>query len=121
MLQQMRRHGKHAALHFDGGHVLGFKFFGGVRVGFPGIDFRAAGKHIEGSKIIFGPRMNRQMRFGDDHHAGDAVRIEGVKHHIHNPGFGVFGRFNHDGFNFMNIVQDFGIAVVEFDEQMSSE
>jgi hypothetical protein len=44
------------------------------------------------------------------------VRVEGMKDHIHDSRLGDFGRFNHDGFYFMDIVQDFGVAVIEFDE-----
>ena len=121
MLQKMRRQGQHAALHFDGGHVLGFKFFGGVVVGFPGIDFRPAGKHIQRRKIIFRPRVDRQVRFGDHDHTRDPVRIKRMEHDVDDPRLRVFGGFDHDGFDFMDIVEDFGITVVKFDQQMSSE
>ena len=116
MFQQMRRQRKHAAFHFNGGHVFSFKFFRHVIISAPRINFRTAGVNIDGSKIKFGPRMNRQMRFGDHHHAGDAVRIKRMKNDIDNPGMRMLGGFHHDGFNFVHIIENFAIAVVELNQ-----
>jgi hypothetical protein len=121
MFQQMTGQGKHAALHFDRGHIFRLKFLGGKRIRSPGINFGAARKNVEGSEIIFRPGMNRQMRLGNDDHAGDPVRVKRMEDDIHDPRMRMFGRFHHDGFNFMNIVQDFGIAMVKFDQKMSSK
>ena len=121
VLQEVRGQGKHAALHFQRGHIFRFKFFGGVIVRLPWIDLGSTGEHIDRSEIIFGPGVNRQMRLRDHHDAGNAVRIEGVEDNVDNSGFRVLGRFDHDGFHFMHIVEDFRIAVVEFNEEMSSE
>ena len=121
MLEQMCGHGKHAALHLNGGHILGFKFFRREIIRPPGIDFRAAGVDIDRSEIEFRPGMNREMRLRDHNNAGDAVRIKGVEHDVHNSRMGMLGRIHHDRFDFVNIVQDFGIAVVKFDQQMPAE
>ena len=117
----MRGKREHAAFHFQRGHIFGFKFFRRKIVGLPRIDFRPAREHIDRRKIIFGPGVDRQMRFGDHHHAGDPMRIKRVEDHVDNARFGHLGRFDHNFFNFVYIVQDFGIAVVEFDEEMTSE
>ena len=104
MLEEVRGHRKHTALHFERGHIFRFKFFGGVAVGFPRINFRPAGKHIERSEIIFRPGMNGEMRFSDHNDSGNTVRIKGVKNNVHDAGFRMFGGLDHDGFDFMNIV-----------------
>jgi hypothetical protein len=121
VLQKMRRKRKHAASHFHRGHIFGFKFLGGKVVRPPRIDFGAAGKYINGREIVFGPGVNSEMRFGNHDHAGDAVRIKGMKNDIHDSGLGHFGGLDHNGFHFVNIVQDFGVAVVKFDEEVPSK
>jgi len=117
----MRRQRQHSALHFHRGHVFGFKFLGGKIVRLPRIDFGAARKDIDRRKTEFRPRVDGQMRFGNHDHARDPVRIERMKDHIHDACFGRLGRIDHNGFDFMDIVQDFGVAVVKFDEKMTSE
>jgi hypothetical protein len=121
VLQEVRRKRQHAAFHFHRGHVFRLKFLGGKIVRPPWIYFGAARKDIDGSKIIFGPCVNRQMRFGNDDDAGNSVRIKGMENNIHDSGFGHFRRFNHDRFDFVHIVQDFGVAMVEFDEEVPTE
>jgi hypothetical protein len=121
VFQEMRGQRQHAAFHFQRGHVLGLKFLGGKIVRLPRIDFGAAGEHIDGGETVFGPGVDRQMRFGDHDNARDAVRIKGVEHHVDNPRFGDFGGFHHYRFDFVHIIQDFGIAVVEFDQEMPTK
>jgi hypothetical protein len=111
----MRWEWQDAALHFDGGHAFRFKFFGGEIIGLPRIDLCAAGENVERREIIFRPCVDREMRFGDHDDAGDSVGVKRVKHDIDDARLRVFGGFNHNGFDFMHIIKDFGIAVVEFD------
>lgn len=112
---------ENTTLHFNRGHIFGFKFFRRKVIGLPGIDLRAAGEDIERSKIIFGPGMDRQMRFRDDDHSGNSMRVKRVKDHIDNAGFGDFGRLDHHGFDFVDVVENFGVALVEFDQEVASE
>jgi hypothetical protein len=121
VLQQAGGNWQNSTLHFNGGHIFCFKFFRRVIVSPPGIDFRPAGEDIHRRVIVFGPGMDGEMRFGNHDHAGDSVRVKGVEYRVNDPRPGVLGGIDHDGFHFMDIVQEFGIAVVEFNQQMPPE
>lgn len=121
MLQQARRQRQDAALHFDRGHIFGLEFLGRVVIRAPGIDLGPTGKDIQRSKVIFGPGMNGQMRFGDHNDTGNPMRVECMKHNVDDTRLGHLRGLDHNGFHFMHIVQDFGVAVVEFDQEVTAE
>ena len=48
--------------------------------GFRGVVGREiANVYIDGDKAVLGPCMNREVRFGEQHRPGDALRLELVK------------------------------------------
>lgn len=104
MLQHFGRQLKDAALHFHRRAILGLETLRHVIVRAPRVDFGAAGVNVDGSKIVFRPGVDREVRFGDDDDAGDAVRVEGVEHDVHDVRARMLGRVHHDAFNFMYIV-----------------
>lgn len=121
MLEEVSGDGQHAALHFNSGHIFGFELFRREIVSPPGIDLCSAGKNVDGRVIVLGPGVDREMRFGDHDDSGNSVRVKGMKNDIDDPCPRVLGGINHDRFDFMDIIQNFGIAVVKFDEQMPPE
>jgi hypothetical protein len=121
VFQQVSGKRKHAAFHFHRGHIFSFKLLGSKIVRPPRIYFGAARKNIDRGETVFGPGVDGQMRFSNHHHARNAVWIKRVKHDIHDSRFGDFCRFDHDGFDFVYIVQDFGITLVKFYEEVPSE
>ena len=121
MLQHLGRQLQDPALHFQRRGVLGFKAFGHVVISAPRVDLRAAGVNVYGSKIVFRPRVNGQVRFGDDDDAGNAVRVKGMENDVHNVRMRVFGGIDHDGFDFVHVVENFGVAVIQLDEEMPAE
>ena len=121
MLQLAGRNGEHAALHFDRGHILGFEFLDHKIVRAPGINFGATRIDIDRGVIVFGPGVDGEMRFGDDDDTGDAMRIKRVEDSIDDSGPGMFGGVHHDRFDFMHVVQHFGVAIIKFDQQVPAK
>ena len=65
--------------------------------------------------------MDGEVRLLNDDDAGDAVGIEIVEENVDDGGFGGFGRSHHGFFDFPGIADYFGVAIVQFDEQMTAQ
>jgi hypothetical protein len=58
------------------------------------------------------------MGLGNDDDPADAERREFVKVHVDDGGLRGFGGLDHDGFNLLEIVEQLGIARLEFHQEM---
>lgn len=88
----------------------------------PWIERIAAGEQIDRREAVLGPRVDREMRFGDHDDAGDAVRAEVVHDDVRDdrrPGE------LHGGDELLaeaiHEIQDLGIAAVILDEEVAAE
>jgi len=85
------------------------------------IERAAAGENVHGGEAVFRPGVNGDVRLGDDDDAADAVRAEVVKD------FGDYGPVprpdgvEHDRPKPLGVLEQRGIAVVEFEERVEGE
>src|SRR3954469_8351520 len=82
------------------------------------VQTRAAGKNIDGGAGVFGPGVNRDVGFGDDDDAADAVRAEVVKDVGDDRAVGLANGVDDDFFDFVGMREFEGVATVIFQEHV---
>src|SRR5262249_55234078 len=81
----------------------------------------AACEDIDCGVTVLGPRVNAQMRLGDDDHAADAVRIEPMKYRVHEGRARRECRILHASTDGRDVVEDPSIAIEEFGEEVATQ
>src|SRR5690606_14739 len=87
----------------------------------PRIHRLAAGKHIDGRVSEFGPRMDGQMRFGNDDHSADALRAELVERYLPNFRAAQKSSVHHDLLDGFAVVQDLRVTPVRFAQDVTTQ
>lgn len=89
--------------------------------GLGAIEHVAAGEHVDRGIAVLRPGMDRQVRFGDHHHAGDADRAELVERRGDDGGVGLAGGLEHAFLDPLDIVEALVDAVEQLDDQLLAE
>ncbi len=86
-----------------------------------GVDVIAAGKGIDGGVAQLGPRMDRQMRLGEDRHPRKAVGLKPVDVDAQERGTRPAGRFGEEPLEKRLVIDRLPIAEGEVGQHLSSQ
>jgi hypothetical protein len=115
------RPGGDAALELDDGGPGGPELLDQVVGRRLGLEHVAAGEDVHRSEAVFGPRVDGEVRLGDDDNAADAKRVELVKHDVDDGGLGALRRLHHGRLHGLKAVERFRVAVEQFEQQVSPQ
>src|SRR5216684_2720362 len=86
-----------------------------------GLEDVAAGEDVHRGVAILRPRVNRQVRLGDDDDSADAERVELVKNDVDDGGLGPLGRFDHGRLHGVQTVDGLCVAVEQLEQQVTPQ
>src|SRR5262249_14700744 len=75
----------------------------------------------DGGVAILRPRVDGEVRLGDDDDAADSERVELVKYHVHDGGLRALGRLDHRRLHGFKAVERFCVAIEQLEQQVSSQ
>lgn len=104
-----------------GGNALGGKRLFEMASNDSVIEFPATREDIHGGVVVFRPGVNGDMRLGDHHYSTHAIGAEVVKHGFNNRAVSGANRCHQRHFDFASAEQARAIAVVVFNEGVSTE
>jgi hypothetical protein len=110
-----------AALELHHGRPGGPELLHEVVRGHLGLEDVAAGEDVDGGVAILRPRVNRQVRLGDDDDSADAERVELVKHDVDDGGLSPLGRFHHGRLHGVQTVDGLCVAVEQLEQQVTPQ
>src|SRR5262245_6212104 len=70
---------------------------------------------------MLGPRVDRKVGLGDDHHAADPEGVELVKDHIDDGGLRAFGRLDEGTLDGLEVADGVGVAIEQLEQQVTSQ
>src|SRR6266851_534588 len=110
-----------AALELHHGGPGGPELLHKVVGGHLGLEDVAAGEDVHRGVAILRPRVNRQVRLGDDDNSADAERVELVKNDVDDGGLGPLGRFDHGRLHGVQTVDGLCVAVEQLEQQVTPQ
>ena len=85
------------------------------------IEGRAAGENIDRGVVVLGPGVNRDVRFGDDDDAADAVGAEGVEDIRDDRPVPAADGFEQQLLSCRRRIQHRGVAAVQLEQGVAGE
>lgn len=114
------RDGLAAAREFNEGVAVSFQRFGKVQAGQLGLTTRAAGITIDGRIAALGPRVNADVRFGQQAEGGHPLRRELVRNLLDQIGAAAFNGGANGRIDMIDIVEQMRRTVIQFNDAMKT-
>jgi hypothetical protein len=118
-MRELSVRGLNPAHHFSRQHALCPKALGRILAGPPRVGVVTARVKIEGRVTRLRPRMDRQVRLGDHHDAGDAVGLKAVESYFKDLGVRLTGGRDHRLVDAIDVRKRFAIASGQLADNMS--